>query len=321
MTKDDIKNQAKTFDDEVDLLELFKTLFQGKWTIVSITTFVSTIGVIYSLTLPNIYESKALLTPANSSSSISQSLRNASGLAGLAGISLLPSPQIENQNYFQAIQKLNSLSFFEDNILPNIFLPNLMALESWDFSSNTLNYNENIFNKTNDEWVRDYAYPFKQVPSAQESFEVFMNNHFSLNVDEKKGFVFLAIKHQSPFIAEKWADLIVHEVNAFYRQKDKSESERAVRYLNEQIVLTNLSEVKDVISNLLQEETKKLTLIEANKYYVFNYIDPPVVMEIKSEPRRSVICIIFALFGAMIGSFYVLIRHYFFRVKKLGEWI
>ena len=47
--------------NEIDLQELFNTLLQGKWIIVSITAFISIIGVIYSLLLPNIYESKALL--------------------------------------------------------------------------------------------------------------------------------------------------------------------------------------------------------------------------------------------------------------------
>ena len=50
------------FDDEIDLRELFYVLLKGKWIIVSVTTFASFIGIIYSLLLPNIYESKALLS-------------------------------------------------------------------------------------------------------------------------------------------------------------------------------------------------------------------------------------------------------------------
>ena len=76
------------FDDEIDLRELFYVLLEGKWIIVSLTAFVSIIGVIYSLLLPNIYESKAMLVPVNSSSGISGALGSYSGLAGLAGISL-----------------------------------------------------------------------------------------------------------------------------------------------------------------------------------------------------------------------------------------
>ena len=62
---------------------------------------------------------------------------------------------------------------------------------------------------------------------------------------------------------------------------------------------TNLVEIKEVLATLLQQETKKLTLIEANEYYVYEFIDPPAVMEKKSQPQRALICILAALFGGM----------------------
>jgi hypothetical protein len=303
------------FDDEIDLRELFYVLLEGKWIIVSLTAFVSIIGVIYSLLLPNIYESKAMLVPVNSSSGISGALGSYSGLAGLAGISL-PSGGDEG-NSAKAIQKISSLSFFENNILPNIHLPDLMAVKSWNSKTNTLTFDDSIYDTNSNTWIRDYSYPQQQIPSAQESFEVFKTAHLSLSEDKKSGFITLAIKHQSPFIAKQWVELVINQVNAFYRQKDKSESEKAVSYLNQQISITGLSEIKQVIAQLLQEETKKLTLIEANQYYVFDYIDPPAVMEKKSEPKRSLICILSALLGGMLSILLVLIRHYAFNKKTL----
>ena len=47
------------------------------------TTFASIFAVIFSLSLPNVYESKALLAPVDSSSSISGALGSYRGLAGL----------------------------------------------------------------------------------------------------------------------------------------------------------------------------------------------------------------------------------------------
>ena len=301
------------FDDEIDLRELFYVLLEGKWIIVSLTAFVSIIGVIYSLLLPNIYESKAMLVPVNSSSGISGALGSYSGLAGLAGISL-PSGGDEG-NSAKAIQKISSLSFFENNILPNIHLPDLMAVKSWNSKTNTLTFDDSIYDTNSNTWIRDFSYPQQQIPSAQESFEVFKTAHLSLSEDKKSGFITLAIKHQSPFIAKQWVELVINQVNAFYRQKDKSESEKAVSYLNQQISITGLSEIKQVIAQLLQEETKKLTLIEANQYYVFDYIDPPAVMEQKSEPKRAIICILSALLGGMLSILLVLIRHYVIKQK------
>ena len=306
---------SNDFDDEIDLRELFYVLLEGKWIIVSLTAFVSIIGVIYSLSLPNIYESKAMLVPVNSSSSLSGALGSYSGLAGLAGISL-PSGGDEG-NSAKAIQKISSLSFFENNILPNMHLPDLMAVKSWNSKTNTVIYDESIYDTSSNTWVRDYSYPQQQIPSAQESFELFKTEHLSLIEDKISGFITLSIKHQSPFIAKQWVELVINEVNTFYRQKDKSESEKAASYLNQQISITSLSEIKQVLAQLLQEETKKLTLIEANQFYVFDYIDPPAVMEKKSAPTRSIICILSALLGGMLSILIVFIRHYFFNKKAL----
>ena len=297
-------------DGEIDLQELFHVLGKGKWVISSITVFVSIIGVIYSLLLPNIYESKALLVPVNSSSGNS-ALQSYSGLAGLAGISL-PGGSDEG-NSAQAIKKITSLSFFEENILQNIYLPDLMAVKSWDPATKKLNYDKSIYNIDNNTWVRDSLYPNKQVPSAQESFLQFKTDHLSLSEDDYSGFITLSIKHQSPYIAKHWVELVVDQINSFYREKDRSESEKAVNYLNQQISMTSLSEIKQVIAALLQEETKKLTLVEANKFYVFDYIDPPAVMEEKSEPKRSLICILSSLLGFILSIFYVLFKHYAYK--------
>jgi capsular polysaccharide biosynthesis protein len=297
---------SDSFDDFIDLQEFFHALIQGKWLICAITSLVTIAGVIYSLYLPNVYESKALLVPVNSSNSIS---------GGLAGIDV-PSARTDD-NSAMAIRKISSLSFFKKNLLVNMYLPNLMAFSSWDHKTNTLYYDESVYNIDTDTWIRDYSYPKQQIPSAQESFEVFISEHLSLSEDKKSGFITMSIKHQSPFIAKQWAELIVNEVNNFYRQKDKKESEKASNYLNNQISLTSFSEIKQVLAQLLQEETKKLTLIEANTFYVFDYVDPPAVMEKRFKPKRFLIAILSFLVGLFVGTLLVLTRYYVYTQKSL----
>ena len=194
--------------------------------------------------------------------------------------------------------------------MTNIYLPDLMAVKSWNSNTNALIYDKNIYDKKSGTWVRDFSYPQQQIPSAQESYKVFQEQHLSLSEDKKSGFITLSIKHQSPFVAKKWTELVVNEVNSFYRQKDKSESEKAIGYLNQQISMSSLSEIKQALAKLLQEETKKLALIEANEFYVFDYIDPPIINETKSEPNRAIICILSTILGGMLGIVLALIKYY-----------
>ena len=146
------------------------------------------------------------------------------------------------------------------------------------------------------------------LPTAQESFGVFLSQH--LSIDSENGFITIAIKHQSPLVAKQWTEVIIDEINAFYRKKDKSESEKAIIFLNKQIAMTGLSEIKQVIAELLQEETQKLTLIEASQSYVFDYIDPPAVMEYRSEPNRTLIVIISVFLGIIFSILLILIKHF-----------
>lgn len=304
-------HNIKTNNDEINFLELFSILFDAKWLIVSITSIISIITVLYSLSLPNIYQSTSLLAPNKPVDASTAALQSYSNLANIAGVSL--SSQGVESNELQAIKKINSLSFFENNILPNIELPELMAFKSWDYENNTVQFDEEIYEESSNMWVRNFKYPQKLIPSAQESFKVFKENHLTVIHDPKLGFVTIKVNHQSPHIAREWSALLIEEINSFYRQKDKIEAEKSVRYLNTQISKTNLAEIKQVIASLLRQETQKLTLIEANEYYVYEYVDPPVVMEIKHKPIRAIICIIGAFIGGVLGVTFVLLRHYYYK--------
>ena len=302
-------------NNDIDLRELFYVLLEGKWITISLTALVSIIAVIYSLFLPNIYESKALLTPVNSSTSISGNLGGYSSLAGLAGINLPSS--VEEGNSKKAMKKISSLSFFENNILPNIDLPNLMAVKAWDSKTNSLVYDKNIYDAKSGAWTRNNSYYQQKTPSAQQSYRAFISQHLRLSQDKNSGFITLSVRHQSPFVAKQWVELIVNEINSFYRNKDKLDSESAASYLNQKISMTDISEIKQNFAEILQEQTKKLALIEANQFYVFDYIDPPAVMEVKSEPQRALICILSALLGGILSFVIVLFKHYV--IKKDGH--
>ena len=74
---------------------------------------------------------------------------------------------------------------------------------------------------------------------------------------------------------------------------------------------TTYTELKQAISQLIKQKMQQLTLIEANEFYVFSYLDPPKVMETKIEPDRISILILGAVLGGMLGIIVTLIRNFF----------
>ena len=141
-------NTNNKLGDEIDIKSLLKIIRNGKRLIILSTSLFSIIAVIYSLTLSNIYQSTALLSPVGEQSS-TRSLDNIGGLASLAGINLSTS---SGGNSTRAITKITTLSFFEENILPNIFLPDLMAVKTWDEESNSVIYKDSIYSLQTGKW-------------------------------------------------------------------------------------------------------------------------------------------------------------------------
>lgn len=291
-------NSKSKSNDEIDVKYLFKIIFDERRIIFALTAIFSVIAVIYSLSLSNIYKSSALLSPVADNSGTNQSFNNIGGLAGLAGINI---SSLSSGKSTKAIAKITTLSFFENNILPNIFLPDLMASTNWDEESNTVLYDEGLFNTQDQKWTR--------TPSPQKSFKKFLRV-MEVSQDSTTGFVRISFKHHSPYVAKDWTELVVQEINDSFRTLDKLEAQASMDYLNDQMALTSYSEIKEVIAQILKQKMQQLSLIEANEFYIFSYIDSPAVEEEKVEPSRTKISIFGAVLGLLLGILTVITRDY-----------
>lgn len=296
--------------DEIDFKELFKIFWDGKLIILSTTGMFALFSILYSLSLPNIYQSNALLNPVEGSSQINKGLGGYSSIANLAGLNFSASGN--DSNAAKALKKINTLSFFVENIWPNIFLPDLMAVDSWDPNSNEIIYNKDIYNDETKSWVQNPKTKTGLI-SPQSAYLVFLQNNLVFSSDLETGFITIGIKHQSPYIAKEWTEIVIDQLNDFYRKKDKSEAQKSIDYLNQQIAKTNFTEIKEVIAQLIQNKTQQLALIESGKFYVYEYLDPPAVMERRSEPRRAIISILGIIIGGFFGFLIVILRKYSFK--------
>ena len=90
------------------------------------------------------------------------------------------------------------------------------------------------------------------------------------------------------------------------REEDKKIAENSIIYLNEISSQTKIQSIKEAISGLVEEQMNILMLANANEAYVFKIIDPPLASEIKSEPNRTLICILITLMGFMVSVVFVL---------------
>ena len=108
-------NKENTYNlDEFNLNELFIALWGKKFFIIFFTTLAALTSVVYSLSIPNIYTSSALLVSADSEDSLGSKL----GLSPLAGIAGLKSFQKSGSKAQEAIERIKSYDFFVNEFLP-----------------------------------------------------------------------------------------------------------------------------------------------------------------------------------------------------------
>ncbi|HAS6833234.1 TPA: LPS O-antigen length regulator [Vibrio parahaemolyticus] len=297
-------------DDEIDLRELFKAIWNGKWFII-VTTFIFAIGsVLYALSLPNIYKADALLSPAESSNGggLSKMAGQLGGLAALAGVNLGTG---ESSQTDLAVQVMKSRQFVEAFINKHDLLVLLMAATDWDLTNNKLILDEELYNPNSREWLREPNGLRGSTPTAQEAFEVFNKEVLSISQDKESGLYTVSVKYYSPYIAQQWVNWLIEDINKVMRERTIAETSQNLAYLNTQLQKTAVADMQSTFYKLIEEQTKSLMLAEVQEEFIFKVVDPAVVPELKDGPKRALICMLGTLIGGMLGVAVVLVRFAF----------
>lgn len=296
-------------DDEIDLRELFTVIWQGKWRIIAITMVFAIASVGLALYLPNIYKSEALLAPASEEQGggLSALASQFGGLASLAGVNLGGKGGTDKTQL--AIEVLKSRQFTSEFIQKHNILADLMAAKKWDRDSDKLIYDEDDYIEATNTWVRDVKPPLKPEPSMQEAYKVF-SKIIAVNKDKESGMVTLSVEHLSPYVAQQWVTWLIEDINKVMKDRDVAEAYRSTEFLNKQIALTNVADIKTVLYKLIEEQAKTIMFAEVRDEYVFKTIDPALAPEEKAKPKRALICVLGTMLGGMLGMMLVLVRHF-----------
>lgn len=302
---------------EIDLAELFSVIWSKRIFIGAVVLFSATASVTYSLSLPNIYRSSALLSSADDSGGgIGGLLGQYSGLASMAGVTLPKSTEVSKMGL--ALEVIKSRAFIDDFINNHDILPQLLAVDYWDQGSRSLVIDEDIYRADTNEWVRDVSPPKSKIPSSQEA-----HKHFEMILEVKKdqesNLVTISVNHESPDVAKQWVDWLVEDVNETMRRKEKKEAQQAIEYLKRQAAETSLADLDRVFFELMQSQMQRMMLAEVRREYVLATVDPAVSPEVKAAPQRALICIFGVLLGGLFGLIIVLVRHYASGNQLLSE--
>jgi uncharacterized protein involved in exopolysaccharide biosynthesis len=278
-------------EDEIDLLELIRTLLQAWKTIVGITIVCVGLALAYALHAPDVFKAETLLASASEEKlGASSILSQFGGLASMAGVSIPSDSNIE-----RVLATLKTSVFLkkfveEKNLLPVIFE------DFWDAASNS--------------W---------KLQVGQESFipedgiSIILG---AIEVDQdKSGLITLSISWKDPEVAAEWANDLVKQLNEQLREQAIADSQKRVGYLEQELAKTTLQDMRAVLYNLLESEKQKAMLANVNEDFALEVIDPAVAPETREKPKPKLIVALGGICGGFLGIFVVFLGQFLKRLK------
>ena len=296
-------------DDRIDVTAIFADLWRGKWLIFAFTVIAAAAGIIYAKQQPDIYIAKALLVaPGGGGSSSDGRLQ---GLAGLAGIDLGGGGASTTAIAQEILKSRPFLSTFIDR---HDYAPELVAATGYT-PGDGLEYDAERFNASDRTWRSD-----DRGQSLEPSDRAAIGRMRSgLRMQSAgPGMFNLSFQSLSPAFAQKVVQNVVPALNKHMRDQDLATAERSIAYLEEKIEETSLTGMRQVFFQLIESETRKIMLANANPEYVFETIDPAVKPRSPSLPNRQLIAMVATLSGTLFGVLLVIALS-FFRSSRASQ--
>jgi uncharacterized protein involved in exopolysaccharide biosynthesis len=279
-------------EDEIDLLELIRSLLQSWATIVGITILCTGLAVAYALHAPEVFKAETLLVPAQEEKpGASSALSQFGGLAAMTGISIPTGSNIE-----RVLATLKTRVFLknfikEKNLLPLIF--------------------DEFRDKASNSWKLP---PGKNALITEDGIAPLKN---AISVDQdKSGLITLSISWKDPELAAQWANDMVKQLNEQLREQAIADSKKRVGYLEQELAKTTLRDMRAVLYNLLESEKQKAMLANVNEDFALEVIDPAVAPETCEKPKRKLIVALGGVCGGFLGVFAVFFTQFLKKLKS-----
>jgi len=314
--------------DDIDLIELLKTVWIGKKTILVVSFVFAVIGVGAALLSPVVYSSSTTFIRSNSESPNSSGL---SGVASLVGINLggmssgneIPAtmyPQIgESIDFKRALLK----SHIDEN--------EQVKLEDFLIAQYGIEKTLNTQNKSK-----------SFVSESEDMLFKILNNIISISVNQKDGFITISANMpESEFAANTCINareilqeiVISNKIKGAKQKLEFSEQQLSSKRVEFEQIQNKLSYFNDsnlniVTSSVINERDKleadfqiiNAVMVELSKQVeqrklqvsedtpVFSVIREATMPVIRSSPKRTQMVLVFVFIGVVLSSLYMLLK-------------
>tara|TARA_B100001093_G_scaffold488481_1_gene525754 strand:+ start:2470 stop:3468 length:999 start_codon:yes stop_codon:yes gene_type:complete len=321
--------------DEIDLIEIAKTIWNGKKLVLGISSVFILIGITAALLSPVTFTSSTTFIPASQEGSSGSSL---SGVASLVGINLgamSSGNEIPASMYPQISESVEFKRLMLDE-----FIDEKKQLVLKNYLSDYYNIDDNSkFNTTNNSFVSEFEY---------ELFNLLENKIFVISVNQKDGFITISANMpESEYAAYAAINarnilqkiIINNKIKGAKQNLEFSEEQLKSKRMEFDEIQNKLSYFNDsnlniVTSSIINEREKLVAdfqiinavIVELSKQVEQNKLqvskDKPVFSIIKeatmavkrSSPKRTQMVLIYGFVGFIISIVCVVLKKPFLQI-------
>lgn len=289
--------------DEIDLRELFRTLWAGRWTIMAVAGMFLVLASLYLRVATYRHTAELFLTPAQSNGA--SRLSGLGGLASIAGINL---PQGQGEMSFSLYQKgVYSRSLAEalarhPAIMHRVFADEWNAeTGQWEqpqgFVPSTISMAKTVLGAP--------VYPWR-APEAGR-MQLFLSKSVTVTEDSKNPFATLSFRHKDPAFAVYFLDVLNTELDSILREKALERSTSNIAYLSDQLGKVTIAEHRAAIAESLSEQEKERMAASSSAPYAAEPFGSASASLRPTSPKPVLVLAASLVGGVMLGSLLVLL--------------
>lgn len=272
-------------DYEFDNLEIAKILLKKKYFILATALIAAIVGVVYALSLPNIYKSEVLVIPGkrfegSKGGGLSSLANQFGGLASVIGMNLGGGmgPQNESEVYLAVMR---TRPFAEYTIREFRLMPFLTA------EGNERKLAEDKL----DDAVKILLDGMKIEKATKE-----VGSGLRISFVSK-----------SPEFSAKMVETLVKSINRYSQSDTIERAKKDVEMAKIQLQQTPVALMQKALWDIIAQKTMEIILAQAQDDFSFRTIEPAVIPKRKVKPSRGVIVVGFTSLGFLIGTVGVLL--------------
>lgn len=319
-------SSATPEDDEINLIDLWLIIWKRRMMIAIIVFLSVMLTIAASLSMTDIYQSKAVIAPVAPQGGSGGS---ASAFASVLSQQLggLPGLMMPGSSSAQEIVSLLKSGILREKVVTTYDLIPVLFDDQWDPQKK--------------DWIKERSWldipkklpkyllgavrparpgslPPKEegVPTMFQALRLLENDVITITDDSlKSGIITIAVEFKDPLTAQRIAQYIVTVLTEHMSAEAKRVAETNRKYLEEQLNKTADPMIKQNLYNLIAQQLQTSMMAEVKENFGFKVIDPPRLPEEKSRPKRTQMVVLSFFVSAFLAVFIVFFLEYFKKAK------